>query len=245
MIAVVFDHDDFNFSITIPFMKKKDFTVIQEAFFRVAQSYKYSLLSRHRNLRAYVQIQKIPVGAGRRALQPHEKKKYIPKKVEKEKKIEKVKTRIKNLKKKQKRYVRVADRTEKEPTYLQKQLNFKAKVIKIYNKDNKCALRAILYAKALIDIKKKLIKKLPTANQFNSQVKIISKKLNLQNKPCGINEIRQIEFYLNNFSINIIDGRAGACEEFIYKGITTSVNNKNYIYIVLTDSHYNVIPSML
>ena len=85
MIAVVFDHDDFNFSITIPFMKKKDFTVavIQEAFFRVAQSYKYSLLSRHRNLRAYVQIQKIPVGAGRRALQPHEKKKYIPKKVEK------------------------------------------------------------------------------------------------------------------------------------------------------------------
>jgi len=98
MIAVVFDHDDFNFSITIPFMKKKDFTVavIQEAFFRVAQSYKYSLLSRHRNLRAYVQIQKIPVGGGRRALQPHEKKKYIPKKVEKEKKVDKVKTRIKN-----------------------------------------------------------------------------------------------------------------------------------------------------
>jgi hypothetical protein len=63
-------------------------------------------------------------------LQPHEKKKYIPKKVEKEKKVEKLKTRIKNLKKKQKRYVRVADRTEKEPTYLQKQLNFKAKVIK-------------------------------------------------------------------------------------------------------------------
>jgi hypothetical protein len=28
MIAVVFDHDDFNFSITIPFMKKKDFTVV-------------------------------------------------------------------------------------------------------------------------------------------------------------------------------------------------------------------------
>ena len=90
-------------------------------------------------------------------------------------------------------------------------------------------MRAILYAKALIDIKKKLIKKLPTANQLNSKVKIISKKLNLQNKPCGINEIRQIEFYLNNFSINIIDGRAGACEEFIYKGITTGVNNKNYI----------------
>ena len=67
-------------------MKKKDFTVavIQEEFFRVAQSYKYSLLSRHRNLRAYVQIQKIPVGAGRRALQPHEKKKYIPKRSKKD-----------------------------------------------------------------------------------------------------------------------------------------------------------------
>jgi hypothetical protein len=201
MIAVVFDHDDFNFSITIPFIKKKDLIIITVAviiIFRVAQSYKYSLLSRHRNLCAYVQIQKIPVGAGRRALQPHEKKKYIPKKEEKEKKVEKVKTRIKNLKKKQKRYVRVADRTEKEPTYLQKQLNFKTKVIKIYNKDNKCALRAILYAKALIDIKKKLLNRLPTTNQFNSQVKIISKKLNLQNKPSGINEIRQIEFYINS-----------------------------------------------
>jgi hypothetical protein len=106
-------------------------------------------------------------------------------------------------------------------------------------------LRAILYAKALIDIKKKLLNRLPTTNQFNSKVKIICKKLNLQNKPSGINEIRQIEFYLNKYSINIIDGRAGACEEYIYKGVTTGINNKNYIYIVITDSHYNVIPSML
>jgi hypothetical protein len=30
MIAVVFDHDDFDFSITIPFMKKKYFTVEME-----------------------------------------------------------------------------------------------------------------------------------------------------------------------------------------------------------------------
>ena len=43
----------------------------------------------------------------------------------------------------------------------------------------------------------------------------------------------KLEFYLNNYSINIIDGRAGAREEFIYKGVTTGVNNKNYIYIVL------------
>jgi hypothetical protein len=39
MIAVVFVHDDFGFSITIPFMKKKYFTVevIQEAFFRLTK----------------------------------------------------------------------------------------------------------------------------------------------------------------------------------------------------------------
>ena len=57
----------------------------------------------------------------------------------------------------------------------------------------------------------------------------------------GIPEIKQIERYLKYYSISIMDGKKGFEEQkFYYKGPV----NKYFIYLLFTESHYNVINSM-
>ena len=57
----------------------------------------------------------------------------------------------------------------------------------------------------------------------------------------GIPEIKQIERYLKYYSISMLDGKKGFQEQrFYYKGPA----NKYFIYILFTESHYNVIKSM-
>ena len=98
-----------------------------------------------------------------------------------------------------------------------------------------------MVGKSLVDLKKKLIKRLPTTASINKQVKEVCKKLKLPNKPMGIEEIKQVERYLKIYSINVLEGRRGyATDVFLYKGPL----NKYFIYILLSESHYNVIRSM-
>jgi G:T-mismatch repair DNA endonuclease (very short patch repair protein) len=124
---------------------------------------------------------------------------------------------------------------------LQKNVNKKKSIINIFNDDNLCALRAILIGKSLVDLKKKIIKRLPSTSALNKQVREICKKLKLPNKAMGIEEIKQVERYLKIYSINVLEGRRGyATDVFLYKGPL----NKYFIYILLSDSHYNVIRSM-
>ena len=114
-------------------------------------------------------------------------------------------------------------------------------VIHIYNSDKLCALRAILVAKSVIDKDFGVTKRLLKQSEINKQVRVICKKLNLKNEPMGIPEIKQIERYLKYYSISIMDGKKGLQQQkFYYKGPV----NKYFIYLLFTESHYNVIKSM-
>ena len=250
-ISVTFFHNMFHLPIVIPFVRKEDFTrdLLENYFFTVIQSYRYTIISDTNSLEAKVQIVRIPRGSGRRKLAEWEKlprKKYYSRKTDfvAKLKTEKPKTRVKRLKRKEKVYIPVAQRLNKEIkfSYIQKRLNKMTSVTQIFNNDHTCALRAILLGKAKIDFKLKKIKKMPTTCQMNKKVKDVCKTLNLKNKPMGIMEIMQIERFLKYFSINVIDGRKGNTKKdfFLYNGPV----NKHFIFILYTENHYNVIRNM-
>jgi hypothetical protein len=226
-ISVSFFHKMFQLPIVIPFVKKVDFTqeLLEKYFFKVVQSYRYTIVSDLNSLTAKVQIVRIPTGSGRRKLEEWEKKPkktYYVKKTDfvPKEKVDKPKTRVKNLKRKEKIYIPVAKRVKPQEkfSFIQKRVNKMKSITKINRNDHLCAMRAILIGKAKCDIKNDLIKKSLTTMQMNKEMKIICKKLNLANKPMGIQEIIQIERYLKYYSINVIDGRKGKLSDdmFLY-----------------------------
>ena len=81
-IALTFDHSQFFTPISIPFVKKKYFTyqLVVDQLVRVTQSYKDLAINPRNSLNAIAQIQKIPIGAGRRALPLSEKKNTLKRK---------------------------------------------------------------------------------------------------------------------------------------------------------------------
>jgi hypothetical protein len=250
-ISVSFFHKMFQLPIVIPFVRKADFTqeLLEKYFFKVVQSYRYTIVSDLNSLTAKVQIVRIPTGSGRRKLEEWEKKPkktyyvrktdFVPKE-----KVDKPKTRVKNLKKKQVQYTPVANRVKPQEkfSFIQKRVNKMKSITKINRNDHLCALREILIGKAKCDIKNDLIKKSPTTMQMNKEMRIICKKLNLANKPMGIPEIIQIERYLKNYSINVIDGRKGKMSEDMF--LYTGPFNKYFIYILYTESHFNHLGEM-
>jgi hypothetical protein len=200
-ISVSFFHKMFQLPIVIPFVRKVDFTqeLLEKYFFKVVQSYRYTIVSDLNSLEAKVQIVRIPTGSGRRKLADCEKKahkRYYVRKTDfvAKEKVDKPKTRVKNLKRKEKIYIPVAQRVKPQEklSFIQKRVNKMKSITKINRSDHLCALRAILIGKAVCDIKNKLIKKSPTTIQINKEMRIILKKLNLANKPMGIQEIIQI-----------------------------------------------------
>jgi hypothetical protein len=168
-------HNQFSTQITIPFVLKKDFTVelVFDTFTQVTQSYKESIVNFNNSLTAKAQIQRLPEGSGRRALSLAERKPKYIKKLKKTvspkkdspfvplKKVEKPKTRIKTLKKKQKLYIKVAQR---KIHFIQKQIS-KTKnstsmsVLPVLNNDRSCLLRSILIAKSIVDYENNYLNK--------------------------------------------------------------------------------------
>ena len=79
-ICVTFCHNSFSYPLVIPFVYKDVFTydLLDAYFYRVRQSYKYSIISNADSLQAKVQIVKLPSGSGRRKMEEWEKKpKYV------------------------------------------------------------------------------------------------------------------------------------------------------------------------
>ena len=270
-ISLTLTHSQFSSVLSIPFVDKQQFTteLVFDSLTSVTQSYKDVFVNTRNSFSAKAQISHTIRGSGRRALNPSEKKpKYIKKhKVPKEisppriqiiksPKICKPKTRIKNLKKKQKLYIKIGER---KLAYLQthltknKLVNFKS-IIPVYNTDRSCLIYSILIAKSYYDFqndKNKIrFKKLNTHNrayafisksELKLQAKVIRNKLNLKNRACGIKELQRIEMLLKNYSITLIDGQDGAFnKKILYEGIP----NKHFLYILYTGSHYDVIPSI-
>lgn len=121
----------------------------------------------------------------------------------------------------------------KNETYL---INKSNCVKLIVNKDNFCAVRAILTA-----IKSKSEKN--SRKYFNIQSESLDKETQkivklcgIPDKPCTIKEIIKIEMYLRDYQINIIDEYGN----FIYTG----PQNKNYVYIWLVNDHYYTITNI-
>ena len=277
-------HSQFSTHIEIPFVKKSQLNVqlVIDALENVVQSYKEVLVNHNNNFIAKAQVQNLPEGSGRRAIPECEKKPKYIKKVKQPKnsenhspknlnfkesqniatlnssktiKPEKLKTRIKTLKKKQKFYVKKAD---KKMSFLQNMILNKKKInlnsiIPIENKDRSCLLRAILIGKSFLDHKDKRNKRIAkithknhayafiSKQKLNNQVKVIKSKLNLKNKSCGIEELKRIEMFLKFYSITLIDGRDGS---FANKILYSGVPNKKFIYILYTESHYDLIPNI-
>ena len=221
-IRVVFNHADFMTCIDLPFLRRDQFTpeLLIESFENVIQSYKESIVNRFNRFSAQVQIQRMPSGRGRR-FNPNKlprKHKYVPK--------VKLNKNVIN------------------PTTLpeiQNICNNKNSIINVFNDDNFCLLRAILIGMRYSDNSPdKASYSKPNNAQIESDVRYFKKTLNLPNDGCGLGEVKQIEAYIENYCISIIDGTTHKSSNFLYKGL----KNKKFIYLLYTNSHYNVISSM-
>ena len=253
-ISLQINHDAFLDPIDIPFVRKKQFTaqlVIDYLLMRT-QSYKDISIGTRNSLVILAQIQSLPRGGGRRALPESEKKinkfrAMIHVTNLQPKKIEKPKTRVKNLKKKRKPYVPKSKRPNQPIQKIEKMIFNKKSIIKIYNNDKRCLLRSIIVAKDHHDFDKLTIlekksKKLLTHLQIEKKVKEISNVLNLPNKASGIYpQVKQIEAYLKNYSISIYESQPLINNKFL---LHEGPVNRFYLYILFTGSHYHVIKSM-
>jgi hypothetical protein len=76
--------------------------------------------------------------------------------------------------------------------------------------------------------------------KIDEDVQKICKKVYFPNSGCGIPEIQKLELYLKEYCITVIDADSPKECKFIYRGLI----NTNFIYILLTKSHYNVLTSM-
>jgi len=124
------------------------------------------------------------------------------------------------------------------------QLIKKNQIVKIEERgDNFCCIRAILTAISYLNkvLPTKSLKKRNEIEKRNeNELKKIVKSLNFNDSAIGINEIKRIEAYLEIFSISVINGDKGFVEKYLYKG----VKNEKFIYIILTNNHYDTIPSI-
>lgn len=219
-IRIVFYHDDFLESIDIPFVSKKNFTakLLIDSFQNVIQSYKDSYTSSN-NFKAKVQIQKIPTGRGRKGL---------------------------GLKKKQKPYdkvIKLNNNIIQNATFceIQKLCNRKNSVIQVENTDSLCLLRAVLIAIRYIqNAEDKVQYSKPNNSKLNNDVRNVCKKVSFPTSGSGIPEIINLELYFKEYCITVIDAYSPKQSKFIYRGLS----NRFFIYLILTNSHYNVITSM-
>ena len=221
-IRIIFFHDVLLTSIDLPFVLRDNFTakLLWSAFESVMQSYEPEFLNTDDIFTANVQIVHMPLGNGRSG--QGIKKKQVPYKS------------VRNILKINNDILRnVSDFS------IQAYANKKNSIIKIINHDNMCLLRAVLVAIAYYHNEPyKVEYKKPKSKLMASHIKIIRSKLKLPEEGCGIKEVFQIEAFLEDYCITLIDGNCNT--KFFYKG----GKKDKYLYIMYTPSHYNVITSM-
>ena len=75
---------------------------------------------------------------------------------------------------------------------------------------------------------------------INTIVAKVVKKLQIQNKQCGLMEMKKLEAYYRDYQLTVINNDGRLNKEPIFIG----EKNVKFIYISYTGSHYNVIKSM-
>ena len=104
------------------------------------------------------------------------------------------------------------------------------------NRDNMCAIRAVLIAKAYCDDdpqKEELCK--INSSLLDKKTHDLANKLGLMNKTCTLDEIARIERYLRHYRISVFTRT-----DCIYRGVP----NSKYIYLLYDNNHYNAITSI-
>jgi hypothetical protein len=218
-IRIIFFHESINEPIELPFVYKQDFTpeLLMQAFEDVMQSYDIDVMNTDDIFTANVQIVTLPIGSGRPGLGVKKKQKVYQRAL-------KINNNILND---------IADNS------IQAYCNKKTSIIKVKKNDNLCLLRAVLIAIAHLNNEPYLDDyRKPCSKLMTSHLNIIKNKIKFPNGGCGIKEIFQIETYLEDYCITLIDG--SSLNKYYYKG----PKKEKFIYICFTNSHYNVITNM-
>ena len=210
-IRIVFFHQDIFSCIFIPFVLKKDFSVeLLTTTFENVVQSYKDLIVNYNNIFT-ANVQIQRMPAGRG--RP-----------------------VTTLVKKRKPYIKKI-----KLTGIQGYCNSKNTIINVINNDNMCLLRAILIAIKYVenhDDKKDYSH--PENKQIKQDIETIRKALQLPESGCGIEEIKQIELFFEEYCITVFDGNAPKSCKYIYKG----QKNKKFLNLCYTESHYNVINSM-
>jgi len=123
--------------------------------------------------------------------------------------------------------------------------------IPVINKDNTCAIRAVILAVAFEKTKDKNLHEIerkkntlvfnkltrPKSSLLQKEVLKVMKACYIPDKPCGIKEFQLMEIFFKYYQINIIKNDGVLDKEPLYRGPP----NRKQIYINYTESHYNVI----
>ena len=133
---------------------------------------------------------------------------------------------------------------------LTKYVNRKRSIIKIINDDKLCALRAILVGAALAekkndptneDKKKYYIKMYrPNSKTQTKETKKLAKAIHVKQGPCGLDEIKKAEIYLENYQIYVF-GDEKNLFKYLYKGVEEKAKK---IFLLLRENHFDVLTSV-
>ena len=115
-------------------------------------------------------------------------------------------------------------------------------ILKVYNKDNICLIRAVLIAIAYD--KKELNRKhllRPSNKKIKVETNFIARLLSIPNKMCGIRELQKLEKHFN-FQIMVIDDNYHSTNSPIY--LNNNLKTYRCLYLHLSKDHYSVVMSM-
>ena len=135
---------------------------------------------------------------------------------------------------------------KRDMTSLERFLNETRSIKVVKNVDTLCLLRAIILARAY-DVPKitnqirNMYKRQESSSEMSRQLTELSRATGIWSGPCGVEEIKKIEDYLQEYQIMVIDGN-GFNKEPIY--LNKQREFKKFLFLALHDSHFYAITSI-
>jgi len=125
---------------------------------------------------------------------------------------------------------------------IQNSLQNSPNIITIINDDNLCLIRAVVVAIQFQRNKESLKKNKVSYCKKNLTEKVfkIAKKLKIKDKQCGMKELKKLEVFFKDYQIILFDDKIGFDKTPIYAGKP----NRKSIYLLYTNTHFNVIKSI-
>lgn len=215
-IAFIFNHESFKYAINTFLIAKKDMTVqmIKQRFMNIVQSYKDVAYSDQQKQQKFTLTVQVAdlIKGGRK------RKRLNPNQPDNQ------------------------PRTSSSNEF-EEHCTTKKSIRVVKNDDNFCLLRAIIVAKAYADKENNAYLLLRKNNKkMKKRLDKMCKDLNITNTQCGLNEVKKIEQYLEDYQIMIIDQEGVLEPEPLYLNETRIF--KKHLYLSFTGNHFNVITSM-